>query len=84
MQDKIKRVRCGTPKCTGFLDTRVSTEPKARDGNWQFQCPVCNQWSLLSDVGMVRATSRDKFDLERLPSNVRFNSTVKREPPGGV
>lgn len=84
MQDKIRRVRCGTPKCSGFVDTRVSTEPKSKEGNWQFECPICHSWSLLSEVGMVRATSREKFDLERLPSSLRNTFPVRREPPGGV
>ena len=82
MNDKIRRVRCGTPKCTGFIDTQVSTVPKTREGHWQFQCGVCRFWSLLSDTGMVRATSRDQFDLERLPSSLR--APVTRSPVGGV
>jgi hypothetical protein len=83
MDDKIRRIRCTTRKCAGFVDTRVSAEPKNRDGNWQFLCPICKRWNLASDV-MVRATSPEQFDLERLPPSLRFPLSVKREPPGGV
>lgn len=84
MSDKIKRIRCGTKKCTGFVDTQVSTEIM-KDGNWQFHCSVCKFWSLVSLEGNVKATSREQFDLDRLPSNVRFAfSSLRREPPGGV
>ena len=83
MDDKIRRVRCGTRKCTGFIDTRVSTVPKTADGNWQFQCSICRFWSLTSAMGVVKGTSRDSFDLERLPNSLRLPFPVTRESPGG-
>jgi hypothetical protein len=83
MGDKIQRVRCGTPKCTGFIDTNISKTPKSHDGNWQFHCRVCGFWSLLSESGMMRATSRNRFDLEHLPLSLRAQS-VTRGPTGGV
>lgn len=84
MHDKIKRIRCGTKKCLGFVDTNVIGEPKSSDGNWQFHCATCSFWSLASADGVVKATSREPFDLERLPTHLRVNQTVRRESPGGV
>jgi hypothetical protein len=84
MDDKIRRVRCGTKKCTGFVDAKVSTIPKSKDGNWQFQCPICNFWCLLSDTGMVKATSREQFELDRLSPSLRSAHSVTRSPVGGV
>ncbi len=84
MDDKIKRIRCGTKKCTGFIDTRLSTQPKTKDGNWQFHCPVCNFWSLLSESGQMTATSKEPFDLERLPTRLRVPYQVTRSPDGGT
>jgi hypothetical protein len=84
MADKIRRVRCGTPKCSGFIDTNVSTMPKSEEGNWQFHCAVCGFWSLFSEAGMMRATSRDEFDLTRLPPGLRGQLSFTRSPGGGV
>jgi hypothetical protein len=83
VSDKIRRIRCGTPKCSGFIDANVSTLPKSADGNWQFRCTVCGFWILFSETGMMRATSREQFDLERLPASLRGHS-IPREPAGGV
>ena len=84
MADKIRRIRCGTKKCTGFIDTKLSTEPKSADGNWQFHCKLCNFWTLAVEDGSVRATSREPFDLERSGSHLRMATGLRREPPGGV
>jgi hypothetical protein len=84
MSEKVKRVRCATKKCAGFLDALVSTVPKTTDGNWQFQCPVCTYWNLAARDGAVKATSREQFDVERLPTSLRLPTVVTREPPGGV
>jgi hypothetical protein len=84
VNDKIRRIRCGTPKCAGFFDTRISTVAKSADGNWQFHCTSCGFWSLASATGMVKATARDAFNLDQLPSSLRFEPRVTREPPGGV
>jgi hypothetical protein len=84
MGDKIRRVRCGTKRCTGFIDTNVSTMPKSAEGNWQFHCNVCGFWSLLSETGMLKATSRDEFDLQRLPTSLRAPFPVTRGPAGGI
>jgi hypothetical protein len=84
MNDKVRRIRCGSKKCVGFFDTRVSTVPKSADGNWQFHCPICNFWSLASMDGLVKATSREQFDLDRLPTSLRLPPRITREPPGGV
>jgi hypothetical protein len=58
--------------------------PKTADGSWQFKCPICNYWNLASSDGMVNATSRERFDLERLPTNLRGPQMVTREPSGGI
>lgn len=84
MSDKVRRIRCGTKKCTGFIDTQVSTVPKSKDGNWQFHCSLCNFWSLASADGGVKATSKEQFDLERLSTSLRLPMSVRREPAGGV
>jgi hypothetical protein len=84
MGGKIRRVRCSTKKCAGFIDTNVSTTPKSKEGNWQFHCPVCGYWNLLSETGMMKATSREKFDLEQLPTSLRTPFPVTRGPSGGV
>jgi hypothetical protein len=62
----------------------MSSVPKTADGNWQFKCPICNYWNLASSDGMVKATSREEFDLEMLPTNLRRPPMVTREPSGGV
>jgi hypothetical protein len=84
MSEKIRRIRCGTPKCTGFFDTNVGTVAKSREGNWQFHCTLCGFWSLLGTSGVVKATSREQFDLDQLPPRLRMDQTLTREPPGGV
>jgi hypothetical protein len=84
MADKIRRIRCGTPKCSGLIGANVSTIPKSEDGNWQFHCVVCGFWSLFSEAGMMRATSRDQFDLTRLSANLRAQLSFTRNPDGGV
>lgn len=84
MDDKVRRIRCRTKKCAGFLETKVSTVPKTVDGNWQFHCATCGFWNLASASGMVKATARVEFDLERLPTSLRLEHPVTREPPGGV
>ncbi len=84
MADKIRRIRCGTPKCSGFIDANLSTIPKNSDGNWQFHCAVCGFWCLFSAAGMLRATSRDQFDLTRLPHGLRSQLSITRSPDGGV
>jgi hypothetical protein len=84
MDDKIRRIRCSTRKCVGFLDTRVSTEPKSRDGNWQFLCATCNFWNLAAANGVIKATSNERFDLDRLSYSQRTPTVIRREPPGGV
>jgi hypothetical protein len=71
-------IRCLTPKC----GTLSAVDAQA-DRHWQFQCTRCQFWNLVSSGGSVQATSRDPFDLDRLPWNVR-NLDVKRSPPGGV
>ncbi len=81
---KIRRIRCGTRQCTGFIDTQVSTVAKTADGNWQFHCAVCQFWSLASSEGMVKATSREQFDLEHLPNKLRLAHTPTHGPSGGV
>jgi hypothetical protein len=84
MAGKIRRVRCSTKKCTGVIDTNVSTMPKSKEGNWQFHCPVCGFWNLLSESGMMKATSREEFDLQRLPTSLRGSVAVTRSPSNGV
>jgi hypothetical protein len=84
MAGRIRRLRCSTKKCTGFIDTNVSTTPKSKDGNWQFHCSVCGFWNLLSETGMMKATSHDEFDLQQLPSSLRGPFAVTRSPSGGV
>jgi hypothetical protein len=84
MGGKIQRVRCSTKKCAGFIDTNLSTTPKSKEGNWQFQCPVCAFWNLLSETGMMQATSREQFNLEQLPMSLRTPFRVVRSPSGGV
>ena len=84
MDDKIRRIRCGTPKCTGFIETKVSTTPKSKEGNWQFYCAVCRFWNLLSETGSLKATAPQEFDLEHLPHSLREPFRVTRYPGGGV
>jgi hypothetical protein len=84
MSDKVRRIRCATKKCSGFLNANMSSVPKTGDGNWQFKCPICNYWNLASSDGMVKATSRVEFDLQMLPTNLRRPPMVTREPSGGV
>jgi hypothetical protein len=84
MNDKIRRVRCGTKKCTGFIDTKVSMAPKTKNGDWQFHCSVCHYWNLLSEAGLVRATSKEQFDLERLSTSLRASYPITRDPAGGI
>jgi hypothetical protein len=84
VHDKVRRIRCGTKKCAGFIDTQVSTVAKSADGNWQFHCSTCDFWNLASATGMVKATARSEFDLEHLPTSLRLERVVTREPPGGV
>ena len=84
MSDKIRRIRCSTKKCVGFLDTQVSTEPKSREGNWQFRCTLCNFWNLAAADGVVKATSNERFDLDHLSMSLRTPMSIRREPPGGV
>jgi hypothetical protein len=79
-----RKVRCATRKCDGFVSIDAATVTTSPDGHWQFQCPRCNYWNLVSSSSAVQATSPAPFDLERLPVNVRFSSQVKRSPPGGV
>jgi hypothetical protein len=68
----------------GFVDIQVSGVPKTADGNWQFQCPTCHFWNLASSMGVVKGTSREQFDLERLPNSLRLPFPVTRESNGGV
>ena len=84
MAGKIRHIRCSTRKCTGFIDTDVSTTPKTKEGNWQFHCPVCKFWNLLSETGMMKATSTEEFDLHNLPTRLRAAFPVTRSPSGGV
>jgi len=84
MGGKIRHVRCSTRKCAGFIDTNGSTTPKSKEGNWQFHCPVCGFGNLSSDTGMMKATSREQFNLEQLPLSLRAPSHVTRSPSGGV
>ena len=84
MIEKSRRIRCVTKKCAGFVETLISTEPKSRDGNWQFQCSVCTFWNLATADGAVKATSRQQFDLANLSSQLRQPMQVRREPAGGV
>jgi hypothetical protein len=85
MGGKVRRIRCGTRKCAGFIDTNnAAPTPKSREGNWQMHCTVCGCWSLFSDTGLMKATSRDQFDLERLPASLRLPVAITRVPPGGV
>jgi hypothetical protein len=84
MDEKSLRIRCVTKKCGGFIETRLSAEPKTREGNWQFQCNVCSFWNLAAADGAVRATSKTQFDLTSLSMQLRLPPQVRREPPGGV
>ena len=84
MVGQIRRIRCSSRKCAGFIDTNLSTTPKTADGNWQFHCTVCGFWNLLSESGMMKATSREQFDLEHLPTRLRMPFPVTREPSGGI
>ena len=84
MNEKIRRIRCVTKKCSGFIETRLHAEPGTRDGNWQFQCNVCSFWNLAAADGSVRATSKTQFDLTSLSTQLRLPMQVRREPPGGV
>jgi len=84
MDEKSRRIRCVTKKCAGFIETRVSAEPKTRDGNWQFQCSVCSFWNLATADGAVKATSKQPFDLANLSTQLRLPTQIRREPPGGV
>jgi hypothetical protein len=83
MSDLLRRVRCCTKKCRGFLDAKVSALPKTADSSWQFYCSMCGYWNLASNGG-VKATSREEFDLERLAPGLRRLLILTREPPGGV
>ena len=84
MGDKIRRIRCNTRKCTGFIDTNGSESPVCKDGNWQFHCLVCGFWNLMSETGTMKATSKQEFDLQRLPTHLRMSLQVTRGPTGGV
>jgi hypothetical protein len=84
MDEKPRRIRCVTRKCSGLIETRISAEPKTRDGNWQFQCGVCSFWNLATADGAVKATSKQPFDLANLPTQLRLSPQVRREPAGGV
>lgn len=84
MDEKIRRIRCVTKKCAGFIETRISTEPKTREGNWQFQCSVCTFWNLAAADGAIKATSKTQFDLANLSTQLRLPTHVRREPAGGV
>ncbi|HEY2744612.1 MAG TPA: hypothetical protein VGL86_08315 [Polyangia bacterium] len=84
MDEKSRRIRCVTKKCTGFIETLISAEAKTRDGNWQFQCGVCRFWNLATADGTVKATSRQPFDLGNLSAQLRLPTQVRREPAGGV
>jgi hypothetical protein len=66
------------------LDTKLSAVSKTADGNWQFECSVCHYWNPASGDGMVKATSREQFALESLPTNLRRPQMVRREPSGGI
>jgi len=84
MDEKSRRIRCVTKKCAGFIETRISAEPKTRDGNWQFQCGVCSFWNLATADGAVKATSKEPFDLANLSNQLRLPTQIRREPSGGV
>ena len=84
MDDKPRRIRCVTKKCPGFIETRLSGEPKTREGNWQFQCSVCTFWNLAAADGAIKATSKTQFDLANLSTQLRLPTQVRREPAGGV
>lgn len=84
MNEKIRRIRCVTAKCTGVFETLISTELKSREGNWQFQCVQCSFWNLAASDGAVKATSKTQFDLANLSTQLRFPTAIRREPAGGV
>jgi hypothetical protein len=65
-RDNVRRIRCATKKCSGFLNANIASVLKTADGNWLFKCPICNSWNLASSDGMVKATSLEQFDLERV------------------
>ena len=73
-----------TKKCAGFIETRISEEPKTREGNWQFQCTICTFWNLAAADGAIKATSKTQFDLANLSTQLRLPTQVRREPGGGV
>ncbi len=79
-----KKIRCATRKCAAGVPIDAATVAPSGDGHWQFQCPLCKYWNVVSPPGAVQATSPTPFDLERLPANVRFSSQVKRSPPSGI
>ena len=76
------RIQCITKRCEGVVSNAATDG--SRDGHWQFQCPKCSYWNLVSREGSVQGTSQTPFDLERLPWAVRSSLDVKRSPPGGV
>jgi hypothetical protein len=82
MNNKIRRIRCGTKQCSGFIDTQLPA-PSTTNGSWQFHCSRCGYWSLISADGGMRATSKDEFDLNNVSSHLR-SMRVTREPAGGV
>ena len=84
MDEKSRRIRCVTKKCSGFIETLLSAEPKTREGTWQFQCTVCGFWNLAAADGAIRATSKTQFDLTSLSMQLRMPTQVRREPAGGV
>ena len=82
MSDKIRRIRCATKQCPGFVDIQLSAAVVV-GGNWQFHCARCGYWVLVSAEGDIRGTSKEEFDLQRVSG--RFGPTrVTRSPQGGV
>ena len=82
MNDKIRRIRCGTKQCPGFVDIQLSTAHVV-GGNWQFHCSRCGYWILVSSDGSIRGTAREEFDLQRV-SSYRDPMSVTRSPEGGT
>jgi hypothetical protein len=84
MGDKMRSFRCATKKCSGFINATPSLATRTPEGNWQFECSICHYWNLVASSGTVTATSREPFELDRLPAHLRQPFSGKREPPGGI
>jgi hypothetical protein len=79
-----KKYCCVTKRCSGIVEIDPAHVEQSGGGHWQFHCPLCDYWNLVSRDGAVQATSQKQFDLEFLPPSLRSSGPVKRSPPGGI